>query len=596
MTNRTWIASLNLATALAMHAGVLRGAEYWVNQAALGASDSNAGTKASPWLTVGNGAAAALPGDIVHIQGPAVYAERVILTRSGTNGAPITFKGESYPTILGQWMGGGVQRIRYVGLAFSQTTSNYPSGALNLDGSSFNQVLDCTFVATLGSALRAWPPCNNNVIRSNYFNNIGFIGTQITGADAIQMYGTNNLIEYNVILRAADRVNMAGSKNVIRNNYMGPMLPGDIYPDPHIDLFQLDSPADGLTYNIFERNYSVSNMLANSHGGIWSSTTNYLAINHHFIYRQNVLDSIGSYAVICVTFPHMKLYNNTWNRARGFVGASDGVADFDTYSSNCLSLNNIWNLCNSNLAHLYLLDGTTTSTFTNDYDLNYLSGTILPVEPHGVVGDPLFIPGGGFHLSSASPAIAKAGGQTFCTKSATGTNRIAVFDPGVFSDGFQIVDGDKIVVGTNAAVTITNIDYAKGLLSVSGKVTCQVGSKIFLDGTQDIGAYRYLSNGYDYGVAITSPTNGSVLSGTNILTASVNNSAVVRFVKFYVDGLEVGTANAFPYALSVSFTPNQHVIEARAYALYADPKLAASAIVLVNPSQPPAAPTGLQVR
>ena len=67
-------------------------ATYYVNQAAPGASDRNAGTAASPWKTINRaGSAAELgPGDTVLIES-GVYRESVNVARSGTPGRPITF-------------------------------------------------------------------------------------------------------------------------------------------------------------------------------------------------------------------------------------------------------------------------------------------------------------------------------------------------------------------------------------------------------------------------------------------------------------------------------------------------------------------------
>ncbi|MCB1063218.1 MAG: choice-of-anchor D domain-containing protein [Verrucomicrobiae bacterium] len=61
-----------------------------------GASDSNPGTLASPWLTLGKAAATANPGDVVFVRG-GTYPEAVPFTRSGTGpAARITFR--AYPS------------------------------------------------------------------------------------------------------------------------------------------------------------------------------------------------------------------------------------------------------------------------------------------------------------------------------------------------------------------------------------------------------------------------------------------------------------------------------------------------------------------
>ena len=55
-------------------------------------SDSNPGTADKPFATIGCAAAKVLPGDTVKI-GPGVYREQITFTRSGKEGAPISFVG-----------------------------------------------------------------------------------------------------------------------------------------------------------------------------------------------------------------------------------------------------------------------------------------------------------------------------------------------------------------------------------------------------------------------------------------------------------------------------------------------------------------------
>jgi len=68
------------------------GADYFVDQAAVNASDDNPGTEAEPWQTISraSGAAELAPGDSVIIKA-GVYREDVGITVSGQEGAPITF-------------------------------------------------------------------------------------------------------------------------------------------------------------------------------------------------------------------------------------------------------------------------------------------------------------------------------------------------------------------------------------------------------------------------------------------------------------------------------------------------------------------------
>jgi hypothetical protein len=70
--------------------GSATGATFYVS---LGGSDSNPGTQAQPWRTVGKAAAATAAGDTVII-GPGDYDEHVYETTSGTAGNRITYRAE----------------------------------------------------------------------------------------------------------------------------------------------------------------------------------------------------------------------------------------------------------------------------------------------------------------------------------------------------------------------------------------------------------------------------------------------------------------------------------------------------------------------
>ena len=69
-------------------------ATYYVDQNAAGASDSNPGTEALPWLTISKAASTLTAGDTVYVK-EGVYREFVRPANSGTAGKPITY--EAYP-------------------------------------------------------------------------------------------------------------------------------------------------------------------------------------------------------------------------------------------------------------------------------------------------------------------------------------------------------------------------------------------------------------------------------------------------------------------------------------------------------------------
>ena len=66
-------------------------ATYYVIPQVGGASDSNAGSKASPWLTIGKAATTMVAGDTVYVAGDRTYRELVTPTNSGSSGSVISY-------------------------------------------------------------------------------------------------------------------------------------------------------------------------------------------------------------------------------------------------------------------------------------------------------------------------------------------------------------------------------------------------------------------------------------------------------------------------------------------------------------------------
>lgn len=91
------LATALLATTLASPALAV---VYEVNNTNLACSDAGAGTLASPFCTIGRGAAVAVAGDTVNVAA-GDYREQVVLPASGTAGFPITFHGAAGARVIG---------------------------------------------------------------------------------------------------------------------------------------------------------------------------------------------------------------------------------------------------------------------------------------------------------------------------------------------------------------------------------------------------------------------------------------------------------------------------------------------------------------
>ena len=101
--------------------------------------------------------------------------------------------------------------------------------------------------------------------------------------------------------------------------------------------------------------------------------------------------------------------------------------------------------------------------------------------------------------------------------------------------------------------------------------------------------------GYNFGIQLLSPVNFAATSGSTVITAAVTNPNKVRIVRFYVDGLEVGNAPPAPVvSINASISGTNNVLQARAYALYADTNQVMSSSLVLNPI-PLIAPSDLHV-
>ncbi len=142
---------------LLLHARVASGAEVVVSPSG---DDLGAGTAASPFRTFARAAEAAGPGDVVRFRGGTYpMPEEVVLTRSGTPTAPITFAawGGEAPVLDGGGVPGGIVTVgagvSYVRLS-GFTVRGFRVWGLFLEGGNRGVVLDHLAVSGGEACLR----------------------------------------------------------------------------------------------------------------------------------------------------------------------------------------------------------------------------------------------------------------------------------------------------------------------------------------------------------------------------------------------------------------------------------------------------------
>ena len=126
------------------------------------------------------------------------------------------------------------------------------------------------------------------------------------------------------------------------------------------------------------------------------------------------------------------------------------------------------------------------------FERNYpgaFSGNIQ-VEPDFVSSNPNTL--SEFRIREGSPMIDKAVPLTETANSGSG-RVVQVDDAGYFMDGFGIVQGDRVQIGSNPPVTITGIDYDSNTITLASPITWNRGDGVSLPyngSAPDIGAHE----------------------------------------------------------------------------------------------------------
>jgi hypothetical protein len=612
-------ALFKITLALLMCCSVAGAAQYWVST---NGNNSNPGTQALPWLTVSNAARLAKSNDFIHVTA-GTYDEKVTPSFSGAAGTNITYKGESYPIIRG-FDFTGRSNWAVIGFHFYHPSTNYHYDAIAINRCLNFRILDNYFdsinaihaVVSTGNSSGSAPNYSSyGLIRSNRFYRAGLVpGGPLIPEPNLNLTGTNNLVEYNDASVSDDFSRLDGQYNIIRNNYYHDTQYSNFSNQPHTDFMQVGSALGGIIpnfdHNIFERNMMVSNANNNGHLIILQNYTNAPEFMiSDFLVRQNVAIYTGGGIGLIDCTPNVRFYNNTFfvlQQLNGLrmnycseVSTNINPGANPVFPTNFASVNDIYeSMCTNTFGLIFIGNGISAAPpyyARIQYDLSYNCGpSIAGSSGHCLTNvNPRFVNTNALdvHLTNGSPCIAAAGPQTFAVGGGAAANVVTVKDAGFFTDGRGIADvtGDSVIVGTNAAASVTAIDYTANTLTLSANITWNNGDGVALAGTQDIGAYNYDPAGYNYGISLTAPANRANILGATTLTASVTNPSKVRIVRFYVDGIEVGNAPpAATVSINATITGTNNVVQARAYALYADTALATISSVTVN--QPPFPP------
>jgi hypothetical protein len=245
------------------------------------------------------------------------------------------------------------------------------------------------------------------------------------------------------------------------------------------------------SYNWIVRNNTIVNTYSSSTIAAGTDYTNTYIYNNTLYNEQIPFPEIASTSAnAMVNFHNGGSYTNTHIKNNISYGyAARGAMWSDNYAQFNGSLFLDYNLWN-NLAgstRIYFWQGTS-------YSFGALQAT-AGYDLHSIGGNPLFVDAArrNFNLQSGSPTIDVGTFLTTTVSAGSGTS-LTVADAGFFMDGFGLLAGDMIQVGSNSPVQITAVNYETNTITVAQSISWSNGQGVSLPysgARPDMGAHEY---------------------------------------------------------------------------------------------------------
>lgn len=480
-------------------------AQYYLNPAS--GSDGNSGAINAPWKTMLKVRTTVAAGDIVYIRG-------------GTY-TPGQYKGE---TGTPQW-----KRTQSKGTAGNPITiTNYPGETVIFNGQNTSWWMTWNPVTVTGAHVAYYV-----IIDGFEFRNFASAAVAVSGVDS------SNRAE-NVTIQNCRFINFVDSNTgnmiskyaryvIYRNNYsfnIGDTSTGYNGSPDHAAYFT------EYTYNsVYENNYSEKvagygfhgwfnhaqndpgeniivrkNTFVNQHGsGILFGGCQ---CANNYIYNNTIYMEAVPFPQQFADAGHSGLTNRvgnpTWNHFRIFNNIGYGhTTTAMVYLIRNLNISdmeldyNLWvNVNNTNRTFGWDDTPAPASATPTYYTLSGFQAATA-YEDHSKSQDPLFTaptsPTRDFTLQASSPAL--NAGRTLTQANGSGSNSttLIVDDAGFFHDGYGMVTGDTIQIGTQQPVVVTAINYTTKTLTLASGRTWSDNTPVSLTykGTApDMGAYE----------------------------------------------------------------------------------------------------------
>ncbi|HEX6992931.1 MAG TPA: NosD domain-containing protein [Gammaproteobacteria bacterium] len=510
-------------------------AEYYV---APNGDDGNSGTSASSaWRTIGKANATLKPGDVVYLRGGKYVNDPIRPSRSGAAGSEIryvAYPGEQ-PVLTSKSSSGLTVAIDLTDRSYivvdgidvdgvKPGPDAYVDHFVNLYNASYNTISNGTFRYANGwHGIRITYEAHHNKLLDNVIDHVGVWddGTGHDYGDAIQILrgSHHNLLRGNVLKRGAhnllqvDAPNNIIVENVFENDWSETEGTGkggrNLTLMGKRNLFErnvvknalasADEPANaGMKtegqWNIVRRNFIFRNI----NEGITTEThSDSKASQNNRIYHNTIYGNGGpAWGLVFYTgdgitgnvFKNNIVYRN---RTRSDLGAADF---FFRLASNPMGIVG-QSLVEGNLisadAKVDIRDGGGVMTLEKamqqypDTFRNNILATPTFVRPDPQEPED-------FALAPGSRGIDEALPLTRTTGAGSGTV-VAVADASYFSDGFGLIEGDRIQIGGGKPLKVTKVDYAANTLTLSESTEWSKDAPVTLEyagNGPDIGAYE----------------------------------------------------------------------------------------------------------
>jgi hypothetical protein len=502
--------------------------EYYIST---DGDDRNSGTLQSPWNTINKANQILQPGDTVYLR-QGRYQETIAPMHDGTKEAQIVYSGYPNEVVVihsrpnGAYLSGRsyiyIQKLHFENCNYF--IRSYP------DGFDYCIIKDCIMKGQTGwCGIEIGDGCTYNKILNNYIDSAGIEGDCIhIGKDEIgEMFGAQyNLVANNECFGAMHGgICCAGDKtqfNIIRNNYVHDigdntiatgafarwtLIEGNRIYNPGTDkdgasAMQIRSENNIIRHNIMSRDFD-QDIDKGAAAVVLQSTDEFPFVRNNKIYH-NVIYNFNQ-------------TNTQWHGVNLAGFNADIQFGPNVFKNNIFYKNGIGNINGYQIAYtrstktapIDLFDGNLICREKADEKVIYFfeyNRELLTLKQakqlypkiflsSNIDTSPLFVDEQNyeFHLQRSSPCV-DAGAFLTKTTSPGNGNDIQVEDAGFFCDGWGIVEGDMIKVGSRPPRQIINIDYTNNLITINQPIDWQQNEPVSLNysgSAPDIGAHEY---------------------------------------------------------------------------------------------------------